>query len=356
MRAAVVLDWVSLSGLIKVDAEPVRNSFYKVEKRDYGTRSYQEVFEVFDKNSGNLIATIARLPYSKVLHPESCNIKFANSLLYYEKRIDLINDFLKRFEVQFLGISRIDIAADFTELYRNRSITGFMDLFMSNKLVKKGRAKVQAFFDNSGVGERVYKGLKFGSASSPVSYKIYNKTKELKEVSEKPYIVKWWEKNGLIQSAKTWQNSEVWRCEFTLKAQNSVFADSDGEFIEFHSLEVLEQKNIERIYQGLADKYLTFVQNRGVKNQRGKNSKIIYLIKLGVEGCTRYLGDVVKDVNRMSKIFIKMLYKRATREGQKLAQKELEKLIIDEIDSRCLWEWAWKRGIALHKNGQTRLI
>lgn len=356
MRAAVVLDWVSISTLMKVDAEPERNTFYKVEKRDYGTRSFQEVFEVYSKDSGNLIATIARKPYSSVLHPESANIKFANKVLYYEKRLDLINSFLRNFELKFLGISRIDIAADFNELHQGRSIKGFLDSFMANKIVKKGRAKVQAFFNNSGVGERVYSGLKFGSASSPVSYKIYDKVKELKEVSEKPYIIQWWEKNGLIQSAKEWQKETVWRCEFTLKAQNSVFVDSDGQVIDFHSLELLEQENIERIYQGLADKYFTFVRNRNVKNQRGKNSRVIYLIKVCKESATKYLGEVIKDVNRMSKIFIKMLYIRATKERSKPAANELKKLIIEEIDSRCLWEWAFKRGIAWHKNGSTHLI
>ena len=83
--------------------------------------------------------------------------------------------------------------------------------YMRGKVSKVNQVNVSVHGADTWTG-RVWQSLKWGSPSSPVSTKLYNKSKEMQQCLDKPYI-------AAMAGCRLDLTKDVWRVEFSLSAQ-----------------------------------------------------------------------------------------------------------------------------------------
>lgn len=200
---------------------------YKVVERDYGTRVFKEVLTLIT-NDGQPWIEIRRNPASKksqggILEDNACSIRLVNRACYDWFPINDLYNFLVNLGFSYgknelCCVSRADIAVDFR--YDALRINGdsvhceeFIRRFMAGEWWKIGSAKVQTWGEEFSDGMH-YNAIKFGSPTSMVNTKLYNKTHEMAEVKIKPYIVESWVNSGLLEDEN--DQTPIWRLEFSI--------------------------------------------------------------------------------------------------------------------------------------------
>jgi len=315
------------------------------KKMDYGTKHFRAIDEIFDKRyPSKRVASIAYIPNSTALPAFMGIIKFDNWLLYQVYSYRYILDFITFNEFDFQNLTRVDIAIDFNFLdYRNIHPERFIKKFLCEDYTKVRKSKFHVIGNN---GDRhYYQYLKFGSAKSRVCSYIYNKTKELEEVENKPHIREAWERNGLT--------GEIWRCEFRIQDFDFLLTDTDtGEQISYNgsvsglnSLDILKPEVSNNVFNALADHYLHFKINGNDTNKTRLQSFKIF----NTDG-TKLFNRVYNEQhesNRSTKIFLKKLYElnNEMRGTDYEFSIEQNNLINKMIDAHRLEEWAAKKGI-----------
>lgn len=213
------------------DAEFFRSLGYEVREREYGTPVYHEMFTLLDQD-GHPFIEVRRRPKSDtrqlhgVLNPYSCHIRLSNRACYFSTAVANLRQFLRTAGMQFQRISRLDICYDFSLFDYGDEPNRFLQRYMSGKYSKINQANLSAHGLDQWDG-RLWNSVSWGSPKSMVSTKFYNKTMELKQVKDKPYIRQAWQLAGLVDDAyaltKTTADGkvtvpEVWRVEFSLKS------------------------------------------------------------------------------------------------------------------------------------------
>ena len=113
--------------------------------------------------------------------------------------------------------------------------------------------------------------IAFGSRSSSVCSYMYNKTKELREVKEKPYIRQLWKLNGIDDTR------DVWRVEISIKSDAKTLLKTDTGEIFTISTDMLKlQADIESLFYIYAAKYFDFRINDLTKNKSRMRSVPIF--------------------------------------------------------------------------------
>lgn len=129
---------------------------------------------------------------------------------------------------------------------------------------------------------------------------LYNKSQELREVKDKPYIREVWEKNGLDVS------KDVWRLEVSMRTtQLRVIVPLTGEILRLDLDFMTTQGVVENIYNCAVLKYFDFRYNDG--QQKAQRMKKLELFK----GMTTTLLMGIQNnkpcTNRMDKIVVKRI-------------------------------------------------
>lgn len=243
---------------------------YEYEQMPYGTRQYGELFAVYLYKEK--IAEVQRRPYSSALHPAGCIVKFDNHLLYSAQGLAIIAAFLDYHEISVQSISRVDICADFNK-FETYEVVDLIRDFLSMTLRHVGRGDGGAYFEHRAkVNKRTrinnyymqYSGLSFGSRQSDVRVYLYNKTKELAEVHDKPYIRDTWEHAGLQNTRK----NPVWRLEVSISGKGTKFRNKENEETVTITIDMLRDKEkLATLYYTFVSHYFQFVKNRpDIKN------------------------------------------------------------------------------------------
>lgn len=143
--------------------------------------------------------------------------------------------------------------------------------------------------------------ISFGSRSSAVCTYMYNKTKELREVKEKPYIRQLWKLNGIDDSR------DVWRVEISIKSDAKTLLKTDTGEIFTISTDMLKlQADIESLFYIYADKYFDFRINDLTKNK--SRMKSVSIFKHMPVITTRPVRLTLRqDVTKADKIFLRKL-------------------------------------------------
>jgi hypothetical protein len=353
---AIFIDWLTLSGRVNIDIDFYKVVNYKVEKRDYGTKSFKQVYVISTLCGKTELCTIVKTPCSSVLHPESAQIKFANSLLYQTDYLERIDKIIADFSFKFRTINRLDIACDFTDFENGQPVVRMIQDYLNGHITKVGMAKVACYFNNG--LKRIYTGFTFGADRSPIQYKLYNKPAEMRAKAVKPHILKAWVENGLLKNVDDWEASEIWRLEFRIKGRPSELLEISGIIKDFSDLSNLFPNTIKGIYQGLCDKYFVFKDNNGAINTRKKAVKRHFFMFVTNSPITILLKDMITDVTRAKRIFIKHLY-GVINNGVDFAEeqlKQLEQTFLDEINKYYLTGWAKKKGFIYTKYGCNYMI
>ena len=291
----VNIDWLEVYVLesnneYPCNADYFRRKGYLVHERDYGTRVYQEMFEIVDEQNNPLIE-IRRNPASGAssfhgLTEFSSHIRLPNWMLYQGNPVDFLREFLLRHDYIFKRIYRIDICYDFEKFDYGDSPARFVRRYIEGKYrkINQCRRATHGFDGWSGCEEN---SISWGSRSSMVSTKLYNKTLELKEAkNDKPWIKTAWMLAGLIDNpcsmTKKDTNGElyhpdIWRVEFSMKSEADGWIvyemQSRKKVVKQaipHRLEMFDSKEkIWQRFQNLAYHYFHFKHREYIGAQNG---------------------------------------------------------------------------------------
>lgn len=298
------------------------------------------------------IATITSKPHSGILDEDSLIVKFDNWVLYNTRFSPIVEDFIKLNNFYFISCSRVDFCADFNEFNNNMNPKDFIRKYMFRKFLKTGKAKgVTPKFDQ-GEKEHLWSGLKFGSNLSEITYYLYNKSKELREVLHKPWIVETWIKGGLrTPTDPSDRDNDVWRLEFSLKSGTKLIASEEtGEIDLFLTLDIMKADYIAKCFYLLYQRYFCFVWNDG--QCRKDRMRVLKLFKHEPVLDILVNSEKMRDATRSDKIFIKKLHEmnNELRGRDFFMSIEMDKYKQTIIEDTGLQSWAMYHGLHVPNN------
>jgi len=301
------------------------------------TSNFNHLVQVTYKQK--LICHIKYEPRADFMEKEMILVKFENSLLYSQTYNVDVALHLQNLGLKFHSFTRIDLSFDFNKLqeYHPRDI---IISYMNERIIKTDKAKMQLVgTTNKGF---IPQYLKFGSNKTGLQYYLYNKSKELKDVKDKPYIRNWWKKLQL-------NDTDVWRMEFRIQSAflytiTDIITGESKPLNEF-GLELLEMKNLNDLFYLLALKHLDF----RIKDENYKNPAKWQRLEL-----FKYRPYALAIMNvpkgdpstRMNKIFINMLcdeyhtLHKMHDNFQDHEKQALLNMIALNISKYSLQEWA----------------
>lgn len=286
----VNLDWlevyVSEPFAAPRNADYFRDCGYVVHEREYGTRIYREMF-VLDGKDGQPLLEIRRNPFSigrvGVLRPEDCHIRLHNRSCYIDGIAGDLQEFLDRHGYTFNRISRVDICLDFETFDRGDDPAAFIRRYFQHRYAKINQGRITGHGQDGWNGQE-WNSVSWGSRTSCVTTKIYNKTLELKNEKDgtfkKPYIRQAWLLCGLIDDmqrvARDGKQVDIWRVEFSLQSsvKGWVPLELDGKAKKFQSIRNTLQMYSDRghllvMFASLANHYFRFKKfQEGVRKDR----------------------------------------------------------------------------------------
>lgn len=290
MEKIINIDWLSFFCQC---GEPVNFDDYTLELKTYGTQIFEKAADVIKDNE--VVAIVLWQPRSAILPENSAMIKIKNRQLYNEKWYEIFTALEKAWFCRNIKISRIDICADFVNFKNGLFPKTLISNFLTQKFVKVGRGSFKV------MGEQKkyinYQYLRFGSGSSEISAYLYNKSTELKEVKDKPYIREQWKK------LNNENNRDVWRLEFSLKGKSLKIVDTiNGNYVVDSFKSLTDKELIANIYSFMVKKYFQFV----IPEQQKNKSRWKKLILFEDEDCHFEIVDFAlkSDTSRKHKIFL----------------------------------------------------
>lgn len=260
------------------NADYFRRKGWEVREREYGTPMYSEMFTLFD-NFGEPFIEIRRNPKSSqraagIFDANSCHVRLSNRTCYANNAAILMQNFLEENRLAFQRISRIDICLDFERFDYGDEPQKFLQRFMAGRYSKINQANISAHGLDQWDG-RMWNSISWGSKTSMVGTKFYNKTKELREVKDKPYIRQAWQQSGLVDDMTTLEKvrrdgtrykPDIWRVEFSIKSSTRkwfVVEDYQGDRKRIKSMRntldvYSDRKNIFQVFLSLSEHYFHF--------------------------------------------------------------------------------------------------
>lgn len=257
---------------------------YKVKYLGHGTRVFRDVYEIWEKSSitkshrDEKFATIAMNPHSAMLQQNMYLCKIENKPLYQPMLYTRVCSMITALNIVYVGISRVDICCDlqaFSCCYENDKDGNPLPLtplrllkyYRKNRLVKYGSRSYSQWLTApytagtlDGIvdadllsGEHVTHCVSWGGANSDVHVKMYNKTKEIKEESNKRYITRYWSANGMDIT------KDVWRVEFSISRRSKyLFDNSQADIVPVNLELVTKQAFLQEVYSAMAYKHFRF--------------------------------------------------------------------------------------------------
>lgn len=297
IKRCVNLDWLEVHAREPVGkprhAEYYRNKGFIVHERDYGTRVYREMF-VIEGTDGEILLEIRRNPASQGLNgihdPEECHIRLRNRTCYFDNAAEYFDQFLKSHGYTEIRISRVDICLDFVMFDKGDDPQAFVRRYFRHKYAKINQGRINSHGEDTWTGQE-WNSLSWGSKTSAVGTKMYNKTMELYDVKTdtfaKPYIRQAWLLCGLIDDwqrvTKDGERVQVWRVEFSLRSavKNWVPIELDGIEHKWQSLKNTLEVYYDRqrmlvMFASLANHYFRFKKYKQGKRKDRCPDKILF--------------------------------------------------------------------------------
>lgn len=246
------LDWLEVHALEPLsaprDPDYFRARGYYVRERGYGTRVYSQMFTL-DGTDGLPLLEVRRAPMSSgesgILAINSCHIRLCNRTCYYDNAAGMLADFLTQHNYSDIRLARVDICNDFTKFDKGDDPAAFVRRFFRHVYSKINQGNIRAHGADTWSGQE-WNSLAWGSPSSDVSTKMYDKTMELYDAKSgaygKPYIRDAWLRCHIIDDVHRCtmkgQPVRVWRVEFSVKSPRKHWfrIELDGKAKHYQSL------------------------------------------------------------------------------------------------------------------------
>lgn len=266
-QLCINFDWFEVytheSAVQPADADFFRGLGFVVLDRAYGTRVYAEMFTLVAPD-GHPWLEVRRRPLSSVMHPRSIHFRLVNRSCYEPDGVQTLFRFLSDlgFSIegrQVCSVSRVDVAFDFRE-FDTMPVPVFLRNYLTGVYAKIGQSRFCSFGRDL-YSDKVYHAIKWGSPSSMVSTKLYNKTLEMSEEKLKPWIIQQWVACGLL--ADSYDESTIWRLEFSISTDCSKWVVESNGIETYYLNNDIEfwcnRKNLQCILAGLVRHYFRFV-------------------------------------------------------------------------------------------------
>lgn len=295
---------------------------YEFILRPHTSRHFGEIWEVRTCD-GDEFAVIQRKPLSSILSPDAAIVQLCNRELYKDMMAAHFSAWLQRYGFRYKSISRIDLCFDSNVWEHGLKPQNFVRRFLDREYLMNSKTRLRMDFSIMAGMSRGFdmNSFSFGSKTSPVFTRLYNKSKEMREVKFKPYIVECWQHNGLSVE------DDVWRIEFAVKSDGAKMLHlSTGELFRIDLGQLEFQDAIEDLFFGFADRYFCWKYNDGTKNKtRMKDIEIFPKKRRRTLRPLRITSAT--DSTRADRIFIKRLH---TYMGQMSN--------LDPSDEALLWK------------------
>ena len=304
------------------DANYFRRVGLTVTERDYGTRVYREMFTVCDLR-GNPFVEVRRAPYSTgyggIHAVEECHLRLVNAACYYDDAAQRLQDFMDTYHYTFNRISRVDICLDFELFDEGDEPAKFLARYLRQVYSKINQGNITAHGADRWNGQ-VWNSVSWGSPTSAIGTKFYNKTMELYDQASatfrKPHIRYAWLKCGLIddfhkclkRQADGWYQPQIWRVEFSIRSsvKNWFTIELNGEEKHYQSIRnnlsmYDSREKLITLFAALQQHYFHF--KHFVKDQRKDRcpDKVLFkwngiqrTYKVGREDISHLLGEGAK--------------------------------------------------------------
>lgn len=266
MRPSVVsIDWLTVNGdfvrpLPYDDTGVCQLKTFRVLLQEGGTKQWAKLATVVTVNDIE-VGTLAYEPRSKQIPAARCLFKLANARLYEQDPVHLLSHFLIEASIKYHGITRLDIAYDSNDFYGGLLATSLIRGYMDSRFLKVGLRDAWAFVKGSnGAAASSVESLTFGRAGQAVQVVLYNKSRELAEVADKPYIRDLWQHSGLDLGR------DVWRVEIRLRGKGleMVQLETGQPFrVTLHTL--CSDTIVAMLFHAAAAKYFQWYRNDGRK-------------------------------------------------------------------------------------------
>lgn len=243
-QRCVNIDWLEVHAREPVgnprDAAYYREHGFSVNKREYGTRVYRQMFTILAPNEEPLLE-VRRDPASAGMmgiHDENeCHLRLCNRTCYFDNAAAFFKSFLSQHGYTDVRISRIDLCLDFVRFDLGDDPAAFVRRYFKHRYAKINQGRICSHGSDTWTGQE-WNSLAWGSKTSAVTTKMYNKTLELYDAKTdrygKPYIREAWFWCGFIDDiqrcTKNGENVDVWRVEFSLRSavKNWIPIELDG--------------------------------------------------------------------------------------------------------------------------------
>ena len=304
------------------DANYFRRVGLNVAERDYGTRVYKEMFTVYDLRN-NPFVEVRRAPYSTgyagIHAAEECHLRLVNAACYYDDAAQRLQDFMDTYHYTFNRISRVDICLDFELFDEGDEPAKFLARYLRQVYSKINQGNITAHGADRWNGQ-VWNSVSWGSPTSAIGTKFYNKTMELYDHASgtfrKPHIRYAWLKCHLIddfhkclkRQADGWYQPQIWRVEFSIRSsvKNWFTIELNGEEKHYQSirnnLSMYDSRaKLVTLFASLQQHYFHFKHfEKGQRKDRCRD-KVLFrwdgqqrTYKVGREDITHLLGEGAK--------------------------------------------------------------
>lgn len=301
MARCVNLDWLEVYCMEDFHEFPCNADYYRrhgyiVHEREYGTRQYKEMFTLEDRE-GHKWIEIRRNPANAEssfsgFTSQSTHIRLTNRACYDDQAIGKLRAFLLHHHYEFRYIFRIDVCYDFERFDSGDYPAKFARRYLSGVYAKINQCRIAAYGQDNW-SQFDWETISWGSPTSMVSTKMYNKSRELSSPKhDKPYIKYSWFVNGLIDDPVNLTKAkkdgklykpEIWRVEFSMKSNAKrwlTIEDSDKKgrnkrFIP-HSLELFDTRDKQwQRFEELAYHYFRFkILEKDKRKDRCKDKRL----------------------------------------------------------------------------------
>lgn len=357
----ISVDWLTIS----VDCSKFAvNTNYTCEKEPYGTSIFQDMYTL--GMDGKQIAILTLHPRMKHMNPNLGLLKILNPILYLPYLDRIVYNLLFDLRLEVLGVSRVDLCADFHRFIDYPDVQDFIRDFLAVKIWKIGQAKykcagkaakaptlphykrktkrnqadeVESF---KVIGKQSarhnFQYLRFGSHLSDVSAYLYNKTQEFIDVKRKNYIEEMWKHSGIDP------NQTVWRLEFSIKGNGIKFIDKESGEIKQKTLDmILDPLLREQLYNACFLKWWVFRVNDG--QIRKDRMKPVQMLSIESSMYEPRAIDFSDETSRENKRMITALEKTydEIRIKHQVRDMEIEQALQKVTDFTRLNSWRAKK-------------
>lgn len=281
----VSIDWLQFCGKCNRfdDISRILSEKYQVNKSEYGNKYYKNV--LFISLNKEPLFTIMFEPHSRIIDSKEVNVRIDNRLLYDSNLWTVIDNVISSLYLYDIHVTRVDLCNDFN-LFANGQEPKEVIFNLANHIYRKiGKAKF-ALYGIQTKNSLLYNGVRYGVHGSEISVYLYNKSLEMKEKVNKPYIVERWLDYGL-------DVNKVWRLEISLMPKNHEYTDKESGELFVISLDTLRHNFITLFYM-FCNKHFRIIDITKIHDSNISRAKPLDLLNFANNNSSQKLTRISK--------------------------------------------------------------